>query len=226
MVENASFSENDIPICPSTSREIPKKIITYSEALTIYHSSIKKEPKFYSDAFVCFYCDDNRFDGKNGIWANPRKAYGILNHFGGIICPDFSTYLDFPIPLKVWNTYRMNAFGYWYGTICKKKVINNARWGTEETFHYCFDGIRDGDIVAIGTVGSGLNSIINRPIFENGLRKLIVEKHIRFLIIYGSTRDPIFSELKKIGVVIMPFEATTSASYKKWRYKHEQAIKL
>ena len=40
--------------------------------------------------------------------------------------PDFSTYQDFPEPLKVYNTYRMRAFGYWL-TKNGIKVINNIR---------------------------------------------------------------------------------------------------
>ena len=35
-------------------------------------------------------------------------AYGL--RYSGIIAPDFSTYSDFPKPLKLWNIYRMNAF--------------------------------------------------------------------------------------------------------------------
>ena len=62
----------------------------------------------------------------------------IIKHFAGIITPDFSTYQDFPEAIKIHNTYRMRLYGYWLG---KEgiAVINNVRWGTEETFDYCFE---------------------------------------------------------------------------------------
>lgn len=128
MVDGAVFTENDIPVCPTTALAIPSRIITYSEAKTIHNKNIKEDSNYFFDAFVCFYEDDQNFDGvRSGIWWHPGKAYEILKHYAGIITPDFSTYQDFPEPLKVWNTYRMRAFGYWYGTMCEKQVINNVR---------------------------------------------------------------------------------------------------
>lgn len=35
---------------------------------------------------------------------------------------------------------RMRAYGYWLGKN-GIPVINNIRWGTPETFEYCFEGI-------------------------------------------------------------------------------------
>lgn len=167
MVKGANFTNNDIPLCPTTAKSIPSKIITFSEAKTIHNKMIKMDKNYLNDSFVCFYEDDQNFDGKrNGIWAYPKKGFDILKHFKGIITPDFSTYQDFPDPLKRWNTYRMRAYGYWYGTLCKKEVINNARWGTEETYDYCFDGIEENSIVAIGTVGGSPYKLINRERFE------------------------------------------------------------
>lgn len=62
----------------------------------------------------------------------------------------------------------MRAFGYWYGTMCRKQVINNVRWGTEETYEYCFDGIEENSTVAIGTVGGSPYKLIDRERFEKG----------------------------------------------------------
>ena len=44
MVKGASFSKNDIPLCPTTAVEVPKKVISYKEARTIYKKEIKKNP--------------------------------------------------------------------------------------------------------------------------------------------------------------------------------------
>lgn len=142
MVEGAEFSKNDEPFCPTTSDILPAALVTYREAKEIYRRELRrKNINFNYPAFVCFYEDDHEFDSIFGIWFRSGQAYKILRHFSGIITPDFSTYQDFPCPLKLWNTYRMRAFGHWYGTICGGNVINNVRWGTSETYGYCFDGI-------------------------------------------------------------------------------------
>lgn len=116
MVKDATFAEHDIPYCPTTATNLPAILLTYDEAKAIYNRQIKRGNKnFLHIAFVCFYMDDYKFDGKNGIWQNYRLALNVLNHFSGVITPDFSTYQDFPKPLKLYNTYRMRAFGYWLG---------------------------------------------------------------------------------------------------------------
>lgn len=208
MVKGAIFSKNDIPICPTTSDTIPKKLISYKEAKTIFNRQKKRETDFHYDVFVHFYLDDQAFDGEmTSIWRHPKKAYEVLKHFEGIIIPDFSTYLDFPEPLKRWNYYRMYAFGYWYGILCQKKVIAQARWDYPESFSYCFDGIREGDMVAIGTIASGLKEKENRERFEQGLKELIRAKHPSALLIYGGINLPIFKELVIKGIQIVHFQS-------------------
>ena len=107
MVKYANFSENDIPICPTTANKIPCELVSYTKAKTIYNSHMKKGDKnFFVDAYVHFYIDDYKFDGsRRGIWTNYDSAFNILRHFAGIITPDLSTYPNFPFPIKISNTY-------------------------------------------------------------------------------------------------------------------------
>lgn len=216
MVEGARMSEHDIPLCPTTADSLPGEVIAYSEAITIYRREIREDRDFRCDAFVCFYEDDCRFDGRNGIWSSPGRAYRVLSHFGGIIAPDFSTYLDFPLPLRMWNYYRMNAFGYWYGEICGKRVIANARWNGPESFDYCFDGIREGEsIVAIGTVASGLRSRENWSYFREGLELLIEAKKPKALLIYGSAPEGIFDPVRERGIEVVRYLSRTDRNLRK-----------
>lgn len=223
MTIGAEFSQTDIPLCPSTTNEFPKSIITYSEAKAIFNKEAKVNRDFHCESFVCFYEDDQNFDGPNGIWNYPKKAYEILKHFEGIIAPDFSTYIDFPKPLKLYNLYRINAFGYWYGQICKKKVIANARWGLSDSFDYSFDGIKDGDIVSIGILASGLKYKINHQLFQQGLKYLIKEKSIKKIILYGSGNyrfmDCFFHDP---NLEIREYECRTHKAYRKNRYEIKQ----
>lgn len=219
MVEGADFSKSefDIPFCPTTVdiNEIPSTIITYSEAKVIYKKENRKNKNFENDAFVCFYEDDQNFDGKRkGIRVNPKKAYNILKHFKGIITPDFSTYQDFPISIKIFNTYRMRAFGYWYGTLCNKKVISNARWGTEETYKFCFNGIPQNSIIAIGTVGGSPFRLIDRKRFEEGLDEMVKILKPYAIIIYGSANYSCFDKLKDQDIKIYSYPSRTASYFK------------
>ena len=112
MVEEAVFSINDIPLCPTTATAPPTRLIPYDEAKTVHGKELRNgNPDYHVDAFIHFYIDDHKFDGKqSSIWLYPEKALEIIRHYSGIIAPDFSTCLDFPKPLKLWNFYRMNAF--------------------------------------------------------------------------------------------------------------------
>ena len=173
MCNGAKYTNNDIPYCPTIMTEIPSKIITWEEARSIHKKMIKKDKDYYLDFFVCFYIDDYKFEGtRSGIWTNPKDAYNILKHFKGIITPDFSTYQDFPYPLKIYNTFRMRAFGYWIGKL-GIEVINNVRWGTPETYSYCFDGIEHNSVIAIGTVGGSPRKHCDRSRFDNGLKEMV-----------------------------------------------------
>ena len=222
MVDGADFNNSnyDIPFCPTTVKksEIPNEIITYSEAVTLFHKMIKEDKDFKYDAYVCFYEDDQNFDGKRrGIWTFPKNAYGILQHFSGIITPDFSTYQDFPIALKIYNTYRMRAFGYWYGIKCENKVINNVRWGSKETYNFCFEGIPKNSIVAIGTVGGSPFKLLDRQRFEDGLDEMVRRLHPYGIIVYGSAKYPCFEKLKGQGIRIFEFPSRTASYYQNRR---------
>ena len=168
MVEDADFSPHDIPLCPTYLPDgLPQSLISFAEAKTLYNKEIRNgNHDFHNNAFIHFYCDDQHFDGiQNSIWLFPKKALSIIQHFKGIITPDFSTYSDFPDPIKRNNTYRMRAFGYWCVSM-SIPVINNIRWGTSETWDYCFDGIEKDSVVCIGTVASGLRELENRFDFD------------------------------------------------------------
>lgn len=218
MCEGADFSrnDNDIPFCPTTATAIPTALITWDEAKHLYKKAIaRKDNNFFVDAFVCFYIDDHKFDGPfKGIWRNSKYAKKVLDHFSGIITPDFSTYQDFPYPLKLWNTYRMRAFGFWYGKE-GKSVINNVRWGTPETWSYCFDGLPKHSMLCIGTVGGSPRKFIDRKRFEEGLEELISVLQPHTILVYGSANYSCFEKLREQGITVVSFPSHTASAFKK-----------
>ena len=213
MAKDAFFCTGDIPFCPTTATTIPTSLITWEEAKSIYKKQLKKDSHFICNSFVCFYIDDYKFDGPKGIWNDPQKALEILSHFEGIITPDYSTYQDFPDPIKRYSTYRMRLFGYWLGKN-NIKVINNVRWGTEETFSYCFEGIPSNNIICLGTVGGSPRKNIYRKRFETGLNKAVEVLNPKTILIYGSANYPCFQNLKNQGIEIIEYPSRTSLAFK------------
>ena len=214
MVDGAEFVlGSDIPVCPCTVTETPRELVSYVEARRIHKEYSRSNPDYHINAFVHFYTDDQKFDGpRTGVWDKPFEALDILRHFSGVISVDFSTNIDFPDPIKRYNTYRMRAHGRWL-TTQGIPVINNVRWGTEETWDYCFDGIPYNSIVAVGTVASGIRLLENRPLFETGLFKMVELINPHTIIVYGSSNYECFKKLEKMGIRIITFPSETSKAF-------------
>ncbi len=215
MVENVEFTENDIPICSTVVSALPKEIITWVEAKSIHKKNIRINKEYFCDAFVCFYVDDQFFDGpRSSVWTFPWLAIQVLKHFRGIITADFSTYQDFPYPQKVFNTYRMRAFGCWAGKQ-GLEVINNVRWGMPDTYSYCFDGIEKDSIVAIGTVGGSPRKLEDRERFEQGLYEMVKRLKPHTIIVYGSANYPCFEKLREEGIRIIAYPSHTCRAFER-----------
>ena len=222
MLDGAEInSVTDMPLCPTTAQTIPTALISWQDAKRMHRKEmLRRNSQYRCDLFIHFYCDDQYFDGKlSSIWTFPKKALRVIRHFAGIIAPDFSTNADFPEPLKRWNFYRMNAFGFWVGQQ-GVPVVANARWGTPETWPYCFSCLCHGQMVAIGTVASGLRSIENRDQFEIGLQELIERVHPPTIIVYGSAYYNCFRVLEQQGIRIVAFPSDTCRAFER-RCRHE-----
>ena len=137
-----------------------------------------------------------------------------MRHFEGAITPDFSICQDFPEPVKIYNIYRMRAYGYWLG---KQgiAVINNCRWGTLETFNYVWDGLPSDDILCIGTVGGSPRKLIDRTRFEDGLQETVLRKSPKILLTYGSANYSCFEILRKKGIEIVSYPSRTARVFEK-----------
>ncbi len=218
MVKDVLFSPgSDMPTCISTD-QIPLELISYEDAKAVYKRMMQAgNADFHVKAFIHFFIDDQKFDGKrSSIWLYPEEALKVISHFDGIISPDFSTNADFPDPWKRFNTYRMRSFGCWMNQL-NIPVINCVRWGTYETWNYCFDGIPKGSTVCIGTVASGIRRLENRPLFDTGLKRMVDIIKPKLIITYGSSNYPCFKELITSGIEVISYESKTSKAFKEVR---------
>ena len=98
---------------------------------------------------IHFFIDDYQFER---IWHNPRQTIPRLARFKCVLTPDFSLYLDMPMAMKIWNTYRSRMIGQIMQQM-GLNVIPTLSWAEEATYRFCFDGIEPEGVVAVSTVG-------------------------------------------------------------------------
>ena len=153
------------------------------------------------------------------LWSTDEVLELLLRPSKKISASPFSTNQDFPESIKIYATYRMRAYGYWLGR-AGIEVINNVRWGTEETFTYCFEGIPTNSIVSIGTVGGGPRKLIDRDRFEIGLFKMVDILQPHTILVYGSAKGACFDKLRDQGIHIISYQSKTARVFE-GRKRHE-----
>jgi len=74
-------------------------------------------------------------------------------------------------------------------------TMKTSRWGTSETYRYCFGGIPKNSIVAIGTVGGSPRKYEDRARFTDVLIELVKTLQPHTIIVYGSANYPCLKDL-------------------------------
>ena len=133
-----------------------------------------------SGAGIHFYIDDYQFER---VWNDPDKYLPYLKAAQCVLMPDFSLYMDMPLPMKLWNVYRSRAIShYWQRNGIN--VIPSLTWADEKSYDYCFDGIPKGSIVAVSTVGVK-NSDKAMKVWSDGMRDAIRKLRPSRILLYG-----------------------------------------
>ncbi|MBR2404550.1 MAG: DUF4417 domain-containing protein [Clostridia bacterium] len=201
LVENADYEGHiELPVI-KTSDKLPKKVVTFSKAMT------KSWTDF--DCWVVFYEHDKEIER---LWNNPKQYLDKLKKFKGVISPDFSLYRNMSLVMQMWNTYRGRAVACWLQNN-GVEIIPNVRFGDERTFSFCFDGIEENKTVAVGTHGC-IKRKEDKIFFKIGLARMVQRLSPKTIIIYGSAPDSIFKPYKDMGINILAFESEFSKSRK------------
>lgn len=132
------------------------------------------------DVGIHFYIDDYQFER---IWNYPEKYVGILSEYDCILSPDFSLYMDMPMPMKIWNIYRSRQIGAFYQSL-GIKVIPTLSWAEPETYCFCFQGVEKSSIVSVSTVGVK-NSGEAKEIWSDGMKEAIRQIEPSMILEYG-----------------------------------------
>ena len=142
---------------------------------------------------IHFYVDDYQFER---VWNAPEKYIDVLAKYDCILSPDFSLYMDMPMPMKIWNTYRSRQIGAYYQSQ-GIKVIPTISWAEPETYEFCFQGIPKGSIVSVSTVGVKQNKEA-LEIWEDGMRAMIETIEPSTILVYGGELDFDYGDIEVI----------------------------
>lgn len=162
---------------------IPSDLIGFNYA----KSSDKKNTGIH------FYLDDYQFER---LWNNPQEYIEILKQYECILSPDFSLYLDMPMPMKIWNIYRSRQIGQFYQSQ-GIKVIPTLSWAEKETFEFAFKGIPKGSIVSVSTIGVKKNKEALQ-IWKDGMDAMINEIQPNTILVYGGELDYDYGDIEVI----------------------------
>lgn len=159
---------------------IPDKLIGFNYAKT------SKDKK----CGIHFFLDDYQFER---VWNDTKKYASILSEYECILSPDFSLYMDMPMPMKIWNIYRSRQVGAYYQS-CGIKVIPTISWAEPETYCFCFEGIPQKSIVAVSTIGVKEDKKA-LDIWNDGMQKMIEVIEPSCILIYGGRLDFDFGDI-------------------------------
>ena len=183
IIDNENASEFwQMPIIKNDNF-IPSELIGFNYAKTSKEKNVG----------IHFYLDDYQFER---LWNKPEEYVDILKQYECILSPDFSLYMDMPMPMKIWNIYRSRLIGQFYQSQ-GIKVIPTLSWAEEETFEFCFEGIPKGSIVSISTIGVKKNKEALK-IWKAGVDELIRRIEPSTILIYGGKLDYDYGNIKVI----------------------------
>ncbi|WP_317313220.1 DUF4417 domain-containing protein [Absicoccus porci] len=153
---------------------VPESLIGFNEVLSC---------RCYNHG-VHMFIDDYQFER---LWNHPKRYVNILKRFECVFSPDFSLYMDMPMAMKVWNTYRSRMIGQFFQ---KQgiKVIPTVSWAEPGTYDFCFDGIEKGSIVAVSTTGC-IRDDSARNTWIDGMEEMIDHIHPSKILAYGQKID-------------------------------------
>lgn len=147
-----------------------------------------------------FFIDDYQFER---LWASPGKYLDLILSFEAVLTPDFSLYMDMPLPMQQWNEYRRRALGnYWQRN--GATVVPTLSWTDSRSYGFCFDGLPKHSTVAVSTVGvKGDEAALK--VWHDGMAEAMRKLEPLRVILYGGDIGFDFG-----GAEVLEYKANTS----------------
>ncbi len=118
-------------------------------------SDTKSKEEVNCECGVHFFVDDYRFQH---IYDNPQKSLHKFSQYKFLLTPDYSLYAEMPL----WRQIESVAKNRWCGTYWQNNgliVYPTISWGLAQSYEFCFDGVEQNAVVAIGMIGCKRNKI-------------------------------------------------------------------
>lgn len=145
------------------------------------------------DQTLHFFVDDYQFER---LWSAPGKYLQLIQGFEAVLTPDFSLYLDMPLPMQQWNEYRRRALGnYWQRN--GVTVIPTLSWSDRRSYGFCFDGLPEESTLATSTVGVKTSDEAMKG-WRAGMKAAIKKLKPKKLLLYGGCIDFDFGDTEVI----------------------------
>lgn len=157
---------------------------------------------------VHFFVDDYQF---NRLWTDIDRYIPMLSQFRYVMSPDFSTYMDFPKAIQIYNHYRK----HWVGTYLQEagiQVIPTISWSTPDNFEWCFDGEPEGATVTVSSVGC-MNSKEKKALFLAGYEEMVRRLQPETIIFYGNVPDECMGNIVRIKAFQDKFKEAVCADF-------------
>jgi len=169
----------EIPVVPACNT-IPERLIPYSET----------KSKRLLESHIHFFESDYEFEC---VWRTPQKCLPRIKTYAGAIAPDFSLFREMPLAEQIHSTFRSRALTYWWS---KEgiNVIPNVGWGDSRTYEFCFDGLPQNSVLAVGTNGS-VKRKHDRQFFCEGFMVMLERLTPNTVIVYGPYNEKLFPPL-------------------------------
>lgn len=126
---------------------IKKQDINVDEIKFLSFVNAKKEDSENADKTIHFFTYDWKFEK---VYKNAEEEIEKLKQYKYLLSPDFSIFTNMPLALQIESVFKNR----WCGAYWQSKgltVIPTVSWGDEKSFHFCFDGIEEGSVVAVCT---------------------------------------------------------------------------
>lgn len=202
-LRNQFKSDGTFGIPVIKSQKIDMKNISF-----IGYDQIKLHDHKNKNKYVHFFLDDYKFEV---IWNDPEPRLNKLKQYNGILAPQFSVYYTMPLSMQIYNTFRSR----WCGAYLQSKgltVIPTVSWGLPDSYWFCFDGVEEGSVVAVSTLGVKKE----KDFFMQGYNEMLRRIKPKAVICYSTP----FEEMKG-NIITVDYAETNNLKYHTYTFVNE-----
>lgn len=140
-------------------------ILDFDSSLWVDFETAKRQRD--TSRCIHFFIDDYKFQC---LWNQPNRYIDFLARQKCVIMPDFSTYLNSPLALQIFNKYRNHWLGLYY-SINDVRIIPCVLCNESVNFPWIFLGLPQKSVIAISDIGVGRGN--NIKLFHNTYDEMI-----------------------------------------------------